>query len=132
MALREALKRLDALKKALSRTPTAPGNLDVKLYNLKQDLFVLDEKLNGNRSKGQVGEKNNPTINSRLRVAMSGTLSSTYGPTPTHKRSLEIAGQQYKEFKKLLDSILSDKLPKLEKELQDAGAPWINGQPVPE
>jgi hypothetical protein len=45
---------------------------------------------------------------------MSGTMSSTYGPTPTHKRSLEIARSQFSDFKRALDNILND-----------AGAPLI-------
>ena len=88
-------------------------------------LLDLDVQLNGNRSKQQVGEKTKPTINYRLNVAMSGTMSSTYGPTPTHKRSLDIARIQFKEFKSALDNILNEQLLKLEKDLQDAGAPVV-------
>ncbi len=131
LALRKAQKKVDALHIAILRTPAAPGELDKQLHDIKQKLFVLDEKLNGNRSKQTIGEKNNPTINNRLRVAMSGTMSSTYGPTPTHRRSLEIATAQLGEFKTILENILNDQLPSLEKALQDAGAPWIEGQSIP-
>ena len=113
-------------------SPTSPGNLDRDLHELKQALLELDGKLNGNRSKRQVGEKNNPTINYRLGVAMSGTMSSTYGPTPTHKRSLEISEIQFREFRTELENILNEQLPGLEKALQDSGAPWVKGQPIPE
>ncbi|NIN34209.1 MAG: hypothetical protein GTO60_03540, partial [Gammaproteobacteria bacterium] len=85
------------------------------MHQLKQALLELDGKLNGNRSKQQVGEKDNPTINYRLRVAISGTMNSTYGPTPTHKRSLEIADSQFREFRTELENILNEQLPKLEK-----------------
>ena len=88
--------------------------------------------MNGNRSKNEVGEKNNPTISSRLRMASSGTFGSTYGPTETLKRSLEIAGSQFVELKKELDNILNVIMPAFEKALIDAGAPWIVGQPIPE
>ena len=92
----------------------------------------MDEQLHGNRSKRQIGEKNNPTINNRLNVAITGTGNSTYGPTPTHKRSLEIAEKQFKELKVSLDKILDQDLPLLEKALIDAGAPWFDGQSIPE
>jgi len=131
-ALNSALKKVDNLQTALSRTPAVPGNLDRELHQLKQGLLELDEQLNGNRSKKQVGEKNNPTINYRLSVARRGTMSSTYGPTPTHKRSLEIADIQFREFRTTLEKILNEQLPKLEEALQDAGAPWVKGQPIPE
>lgn len=131
MALNNSLNKVDNLQTALSRAPTAPGNLDKQLYDLRHALLELDGQLNGNRSKQQVGEKNKPTINYRLDVAESSTMSSTYGPTPAHKRSLEIAKTQFREFKIALEDILNVQLPKLEKALQDAGAPWIKGQPIP-
>jgi hypothetical protein len=125
LVLRKTLRRVEGLYTALSRTPAAPGNLDKQLFNLRHALLKLDEKLNGNRSKQQIGEKNNPTIIYRLRVAIRGTMSSTYGPTPTHKRSLEIASEEFREFKKTLDNILNKQLPDLEKALHDTGAPWV-------
>ena len=132
MALNNSLKKVDNLQKALSRAPAAPGNLDKQLHDLRQTLLELDGQLNGNRSKQPVGEINKPTIDYRLGVAMIGTFGSTYGPTPTHKRSLEIAKTQFSKFKIALEDILNVQLPKLEKALQDAGAPWIKRQPIPE
>jgi len=132
LALNNALKKVDHMQIALTRTPTSPGNLDRDLHKLKQALLELDGKLNGNRSKQQVGEKNNPTIEGRLEVANMGTMLSTYGPTPTHKRSLEIADIQFREFRTELENILNEQLPRLEKALQDSGAPWVKGQPIPE
>jgi len=123
---------MDALKGALSRKPAAPGVVYKRLYDLNQELLKLDEQLNGNRSKDQIGEKGNPTINSRLSVAMSGTMSSTYGPTPTHQRCLAIAKKQFNAFKENLEKIINERLPKLEKAMQDAGAPWVDGQTLPQ
>jgi len=128
----ELLKRADLMQYALSRTPTAPGNLDNDLHNLKQELFILDEQLNGNRSKMEIGEKYKPTIAYRLNMVSYGNSNSTYGPTETQKRNLEIAGTQFLDLKKALDIIMNEKLPGIEKAMIDAGAPWINGQPVPE
>ena len=88
--------------------------------------------MNGNRSKNGVGEKSNPTVTSRLNNTIYGSFSSTYGPTETFKRDLEIAGSQFIELKNDLDNILNVKLPALEKALIDAGAPWVIGQPIPE
>jgi photosystem II stability/assembly factor-like uncharacterized protein len=76
--IEKTIYKVELMQKALSRTPAAPGYLDTDLHQLRQDLLVLDEKLNGNRSKREVGEKRNPTIASRLNMASSGTFSSTY------------------------------------------------------
>ena len=128
--LDKALKRVTLLQKALIRTTSAPGNLDSELHRIKQSLLALDEQLNGNRSKREIGEKNNPTIARRLNMASS--FNSTYGPTPMHKRSLEIAATEFKELRKNLENIINMELPKVEDALKAAGAPWIEGQPIPE
>jgi photosystem II stability/assembly factor-like uncharacterized protein len=132
LVLTNTLKKVDAMRVALSRTPAAPGELDSRLYELRQQLLEFDEELNGNRSKREVGEKTKPTINRRLNFAMSGSKLSTYGPTPTLARSLEIAQNQFAELKLELERILNQQLPAMEKALQEAGAPWVEGQPIPE
>jgi hypothetical protein len=128
----ESLKRIELMQNALIRTPAAPGILDSELYDLKQELYVLDEKLNGNRSKREIGEKYKPTIAYRLNQVSYGTSNSTYGPTETQKRNLEIAGTQFLDLRNSLDIIMNEKIPGIEKALIDAGAPWIDGQPIPE
>jgi photosystem II stability/assembly factor-like uncharacterized protein len=128
----ESLKRIVVMQEALNRTPAPTGNLNRELHDLKQELFDLDEQLTGNRSKMEIGEKYKPTIAFRLNQVSYGTSNSTYGPTETQKRNLEIAGTQFRDLKKSLDRIINDKLPGIEKALIDAGAPWIDGQPIPE
>ncbi len=124
--------RVVLIQEVLNRTPATPINLNSELHGLKQELFVLDEKLNGNRSKREIGEKYKPTIADRLNQVSYGTSKSTYGPTETQKRNLEIAGIQFLELKKSLDIIMNEKLPEIENALFEAGASWIEGQPIPE
>jgi hypothetical protein len=131
-AIQNALKRMEYLKLALGRTTTTPGNLDKEMHTLNQELLELDGILNGNRAKRKIGEDRDPTILSRLSFAMGGTANSTYGPTPTHKKSFEIALKQFTALKSTLESVLNAKLPAFEKKLVEAGAPWVEGQPIPE
>ena len=129
--LNDAITKLKLMEAALERTPGNTGNLVQQLYDLKQELFAIDEQMNGNRSKNEVGEKNNPTVLSRLNNTIYGSFSSTYGPTETLKRNLEIAGAQFTKLKGALDNMINVKIPSVEKALIDAGAPWISGQPIP-
>ena len=64
-------------------------------------------------------------------MAQIGTSNSTYGPTPTHRRSLEIAEKQYAQLKKDLDGIVKQELPALAAALQAAGVPWSPGREIP-
>jgi len=129
--LNRTMSKINAMQTALSRSAAVPGELDSKLHQLKRDLMDLDAQLNGNRSRREVGEKTNPTINNRLRVAGSA-MNSTYGPTKTQMRNLEIGQELFKEVKAKLEMIVNKRVPVLEKALQEAGAPWIEGQAIPD
>ncbi len=131
IALNNSTKRIKAMEHALARTPEASGELDSMIYRVKRDLYDLDMTLNGNRSKREIGEKTNPTIRHWLRVASAG-LNGTYGPTAMQRQNLQYAETAFDEFKPQLEAIRSERIPALEAMLTAAGAPWIEGQPLPE
>ncbi len=131
-ALASALRRIDAMRSALIRASIYPVDLEKQILSVRDQLLVLDEEMNGNRSKQQVGEKDAPSIYSRLGAASQGTANSTYGPTLTHKQQLDIARRQYEALRPRLEDIRLSKIPAIEKMLQAAGAPWMEGQPLPE
>jgi hypothetical protein len=132
ITMEDAGKRVNAMRLALSRTSMAPGELDSGLYSLKQELFDLDEQLYGNRSQQQVGESSPPTVASRMNYAAYGIAGSLYGPTGTQKQSLELARKAYKEIRDKVIALTETRIPAMEKVLVEAGAPWIEGQPLPE
>ena len=119
------------MRTALARSTAAPGTLDNDLHMLNQNLLAMQEKLGGNQSKNQVGEKQSPTVSGRLNAVMTGTFYATYGPTPSHERTIEIARKQFQEIRSEFENILTVQIPNLEKALQDAGAPWFEGQAIP-
>lgn len=131
-ALSTALKRTKQLRLALSRTYTEPGQLDQSLHDITRALHVLDVQLNGMGSKNQIGQDGHMTISDRISAAMIGTVLSTYGPTPTHKRSLQIGRDEFASFKTTLNDLLMNKIPAFEKQLQKAGGPWVAGGALPE
>ena len=124
--LQNASKHLQAMAVALQRTPETPGALDEQLYQTRQKLYDLDVQMNGNRSKSAVGEKTQPTVGERISIAITGTGYSTYGPTPTHKKSLEIAKKQLDEINSALVQLTGVEIPGLEKSLLEAGAPVVD------
>ena len=131
LVLQNALKKADAMRTALARSSAAPGDLDRQLHELRETLLEFDEQLNGNRARRSIGEKNNPTISGRLWFALGGTRNTTYGPTPNIKKSFNIAESQFAELKASLEDIVNRQLPEMEKAVMQAGAPWLEGQPIP-
>jgi hypothetical protein len=130
-SLRIELARVEAMKKALSRAATAPGDLDERFNRLRKKMLDLEEKLYGNRAKRQVGEKKRPNVGSRLSAVELGLESSTYGPTPTHRKTLEIAIAQLQQITSDLE-VARAEAAALGEDLVRAGAPWVEGNRLPE
>ncbi|MDX1667308.1 MAG: hypothetical protein R3350_08765, partial [Saprospiraceae bacterium] len=126
----EAMERVEAMQVALARTSVAGSDLHAQLHNLKQSLIDLDIQMNGDKVKGVIGERTDPTIRGRMFVGYRA-LNTTYGPTPLHKENLAIAQRQLAGVKEKLTEIQEGEMVRLEKELQSIGAPWIEGQPLP-
>jgi hypothetical protein len=118
------------MKKALSRSTAAPGELDERLDGLRTRLKDLEDELLGNRAKLQVGEKTSPTVGSRLSAVELGVYQSTYGPTATLRETLEIANAQLREIQSDLEEARAEAVA-LGQGLLEAGAPWVEGNPLP-
>jgi len=129
-SLRTELARVEAMKKALSRSTTAPGELDERLDRLRTKLKDLEDELIGNRAKRQVGEKTSPNVGSRLWAVELGLDQSTYGPTPTLRKTLEIADSELREIKSDLEEARAEAAA-LGQDLLQVGAPWVEGNPLP-
>ena len=122
----QAQKKAAALKMAARRTESSPELFVEDLSKIEQALFVLERKATGSAAREEVGEKNPPNIQTHLRVAYRG-LSTTYGPTALHRKSLSVAQQMIAIYRPELDVITKKMLPQLEKKLQQFGAPYIQG-----
>jgi photosystem II stability/assembly factor-like uncharacterized protein len=130
-SIKKAQARLEELEHALDRSLSAPNGLDTELDQLRTTLDDLREALLGNSSKEMMGKEQPHTVSARLSFAAVGTLDSTYGPTPAHKKSMDLAEQGFRDVRRRLNRLLMDQLPAFEKRLRDAGAPWSTGQPIP-
>tara|TARA_R110002072_G_scaffold105744_1_gene231144 strand:- start:13558 stop:16848 length:3291 start_codon:yes stop_codon:yes gene_type:complete len=121
-------KRMAAV---LEHTQAAAGaTLDRDVTALRRQLLDLDTRFNGDRSRQEPGEKHAPTIQSRLFSVELGVAQATYGPTGTHRRQLEIVRQQLDELRPMLDEH-AKQVSALVRRLIEAGAPWLEGQPLP-
>lgn len=129
--LRKVGESVKELRIAVSRTPQMPGELDKKLHDLEQQLHAYEEDLWGHQSKRMIGEKTKPTISDRYMFAMMGTGMSSYGPTPSHQKSLDIARSEYQMLKQRLQKIVNVDLPQLQQEIYKAGGPWVLDSSLP-
>lgn len=130
-ALPRLQERLGQLAQALDRTRVAPdARLDAELDALRRQLYAINVELNGTPESIAVGLERQPGLGERLFAAQIGTQFSTYGPTPTHERSLELAEQAYARLRADWVSLTEQRLPAFERALAAAGAPWVPGMPI--
>jgi len=130
-ALDDAVEDIEILYKMLAASATPPGDLESTLHQLRQELYVLEEALSGNQSKGSIGAYDEHRITSWLWHAYGGVSDSTYGPTPAHRQSLDNAKTSFAPVRDRLNSILSEDLPAIRRALNERGAPWGRGQAIP-
>jgi photosystem II stability/assembly factor-like uncharacterized protein len=130
-ALDDAVEDVEILYKMLAASATSPGDLESTLHQLRQELYVLEEALSGNQSKGSIGAYDEHRITSWLWHAYGGVSDSTYGPTPAHRQSLDNAKTSFAPVRDRLNSIMNEELPAIRRALNERGAPWGRGQAIP-
>ena len=123
-------QKYGALMKALERANIEPGALNETMFSLRDELNKYDMILNGNPAKAEVGEKSDSSIGKRLNVASRG-LTTLYGPTDMHRESLEIAKRELEKLVPMIQKMDEQTIPAIERQLMEAGAPYIQGQSIP-
>jgi hypothetical protein len=98
---------------------------------IELELLELQQAIKGNERRDLYQDIGPVPINQRLNVAVMGNFRSTYGPTPTHLASVEIAESQFGDVKARLKRIHDSDLPALREQLNKAGVPWTPGRAVP-
>lgn len=126
-SLGNEVSRVEAMKKALSRATITPGDLDERLNRLRTKLQSFEDNLFGNRAKRQVGERQRPNVESRLFSVELGVSESTYGPTATHRKTLEIVNAQLRQIKSDLTQASAEAAT-----LGDDLLQAVEGNPLPE
>lgn len=129
-ALDELDTQVDLLKAALDRS-TGGTELNADWEALRARTNAVQEMLEGNPARNEIGERNLPTVGARLYHALGGVGSSTYGPTPSHEQSLEWAEAALDEAVSEIEAMQAEDVTAFLAALEDAGAPWVPGARIP-
>jgi hypothetical protein len=129
-AVKAWLEEAAAVKETLLRSQ-ADDALRERARAVELELLDIQQQLNGNETREKYGDPGPVSVKARIQVAVNGTYRSTYGPTPTHERMVEIAQQQFDGLKTRMDRLETSELPALRRDLDAAGVPWTPGRGVP-
>ena len=129
-AIDELLIATGAIKESLQRSAANP-DLYAQTQTIEQRAKGLRDRLAGNQTRGLMGDPGAVSVSQRLEVAGTGARSSAYGPTPTHRRSLEIAVEEFAEVHQEMGALLGVEFDALQNKLDSAGVPWTPGRGLP-
>jgi photosystem II stability/assembly factor-like uncharacterized protein len=129
VALSRSISRIEAMQRALDKADSPNDALQQKIHNTRTLLLDIDKELNGDDTKGEIGERSNPTASDGRSISWRA-LGNTYGPTDEHKAFLSRVKSQLAKVKTKLVPIVEATLPQLERELSNYGAPWVEGQGI--
>ena len=105
--LEKTKKKIVALSKAIGFAQANQDVLHKTVYDLQKQHYNLARKIDGSEAKGEVGEKDTPTLSFRISVASRGFYSNTYGPTAMHMESHDMAVALLNELAPQVDALVA-------------------------
>jgi hypothetical protein len=129
--IEETTTRLKAIRESLLNSEVKDSSLDDGVRALEKRLSDISLRLSGSTTREFYGDQGPVSIKRRLNVAIGGNTGSLYGPTPTHRTSLEIATTQFAALRADLKQLVDVDLKTLEAKVEAAGVPWTPGRGVP-
>lgn len=122
--------KLDAMKRALDATPTAPRTVHDQTRQVQKTLAALLIELRGDQSLGSRSVPLPESINSRVNGISGEQARSFSRPTTTHEEQYTIASELFAAELPKLQQLVTRDMPALERELERVGAPWTPGRVV--
>ncbi len=121
--LSQSQKIIKAMTTAFSRADQQSYGLMSDINALKEEFRLLNVRMNGNKSKREIGEKQQPTPGDANLIGWVA-IGGTYGPTGNHIKAFNRAVGQLSGIKADIESAAA-KIITLRERLDAAGAPPI-------
>lgn len=129
--LSEARDQLAQIQSTIESHPNGTVDLMRAARELELKMIEADRKLNGDSVREAKYEQTVPTVGSRIRSVLFGSMGNTYGLTQTQREQIEIARNEFAEMFPELKQLLEDEFPAFKQQLNEAGIPWTAGRPLP-
>ena len=127
----EAIERLEAIEGLTKSSVEADPSMWKEIRALQLRLIDVQEIFAGDPTRTKRNEGAMPGLQSRLSNAMMGAIGSTTGPTGTHRKQYEVAGQEFDGALVELNKLLGTDIPAMLNRLDSLGAPWTPGRAIP-
>jgi len=122
----ELIEKIEAMQTALARAEVGDTALTRRLYATRLELLDLHTAFEGSDTRDEIGEGYPAPLRDRFSVGVSG-LSTTYGPTELHRRTVAAGRNELAALETELERFVEQVMPELKRALEAAGAPPIEG-----
>lgn len=120
--------KLEAMKRALDATPSAPRTLHDQAREVQRKLNAILLELRGDQALGSRSVPTPASISERAN-GISGEQGRSFSrPTTTHEEQFAIASELFGVELAKLQQLVARDIPALERELERVGAPWTPGR----
>ena len=96
-----------------------------ELKGISDQINTLKSDYYGNQAKSEIGEKNPPSVSDKMFTIYLSLERSTYGPTDTNKKQMQIVNSMLTKAENELKAI-KNSIDKFEALLKVSGAPYID------
>jgi photosystem II stability/assembly factor-like uncharacterized protein len=127
-AANDLSRRIDYIKEALHQTPDVSKQLMSQARTIEDQTAEILRALTGDRTISRRYANQPPSISGRVNTVVRAHWRSTSAPTQTMKDQYRIAGKEFEPQLAKLKKLIEVDLKKLEKAMEEAGAPWTPGR----
>ena len=114
----------------IERMANPTPDAHAQIHEIRRELYDIEEIVFGNDVQVDIGGYEPMSVSSWLGHVMRGVSNSCYGPTPSHRQSVEYARSAFGPAKERLNELIENEIPALKARLHEAGAPWTVGDPI--
>jgi hypothetical protein len=125
---KEAQRRIDHLKKALTDAPKAAPPLRETALALEARLKEISVQLNGDDTVSSRNEPVPPSLTARVQSIVYGQWTTTSAPTLTQRQTYAVVASRFGDVLDRLRTLVTVDLTRLEVEAETADAPWTPGR----
>jgi len=126
--VRELTTKISHYRIALKSLPVPEEALNKNIKNMETKLEKIQLILNGDPIPRRIDKVAVPGLRGRVRGITGDQRRSTSAPTQTHRDAYRIASEEFAPVYEILKGIIEIDVPKIEKRLEELGAPFTPGR----
>ncbi|OJJ17065.1 glycosyl hydrolase [marine bacterium AO1-C] len=125
---RELQNKVRHMRVAVINAPNVPIKTLEDIRKVDKQLRSINRTLNGDYSLSRRQFETPPSVAGRIGTVNYQLSNTTAPPTKTHKENLKIAEEDFAKVFTQLKKIVNEDIKKIEKALENAGAPYTPGR----